>query len=396
MFYLSNKGLSLRAHLLVIVAIVGLTITACSGGEDQATMSPPEVDVAQVLVKSIRQWDEFTGRIAATDTVNVRARVSGYIERIAFKEGDEVKAGDLLFVIDQRPYRAAHKSAVAQLQRARASAQLAKTLKERAQTLIASKAISHEELETRRTGMTQSHADVHMAEAAEETARLNLEFTEVRSPIAGRVSRALLTRGNLVQADQTVLTSVVSLDPVYVYFQPSESIFLHYSRLMSKGERATSNNLVRIGLADDQDYPYKGTVNFVNNQVDPDTGTINLRAVLPNPERIFTPGLYARVQLEGGAEFKAILIDQKAVMADQNRKYVYVIDKENKAQRRDIMLGRLIDGLLVVQSGLDADDIVIVAGQLKIFAPDTLVRPNIVPMGSPAVTSVESVTTSVK
>jgi multidrug efflux system membrane fusion protein len=391
MLYHSNQVLFLRVHIFVIAALASLTIAACSHeGENQAAMPPPEVDAARVLVKSIRQWDEFTGRIAATDTVNIRARVSGYIERIAFKEGDEVKAGDLLFVIDQRPYRAAHKSAVAQLQHARASAQLAKILKERAQALMESNAISRDELETRRTSMTQSHADVRAAEAAEETARLNFEFTEVRSPITGRVSRALLTKGNLVQADQSILTSIVSLDPVYVYFQPSESIFLRYSRLASNGKRATSDNLVRVGLADDQDYPYTGTMNFVNNQVDPDTGTITLRAVLPNPERVFTPGLYARVQLESGSEFKAILIDQKAVMTDQNRKYVYVIDDEGKAQRKDIVPGKLSDGLLVVQSGLDANDVVIVAGQLKIFAPGTPVKPTIIPMDTFAAASADS------
>lgn len=238
--------------------------------------------------------------------------------------------------------------------------------------------------------MTQSYADVRAAEAAEEIARLNLEFTEVRSPISGRVSRAMLTKGNLVLADQSILTSVVSLDPIYVYFQLSESIFLHYSRLVSKGERATSNNLVRVGLADDRDYPYMGMVNFMNNQLDPDTGTITLRAVLPNPERIFTPGLYARVQLESSGEFRAILIDQKAVLTDQNRKYVYVIDKESKAQRKDIVTGKLIDGLLMVKSGLDANDVVIVAGQLKIFAPNIIVKPNIIPIGIPAVASADS------
>ena len=390
MIYRSNQVLSLRMCLGIFVTVMSFAIAACNRVGDQVETPLPDVDAAQVLVKPVRQWDEFTGRVAAIDTVNVRARVSGYIERIAFKEGNEVKSGDLLFVIDQRPYRAAHKSAVAQLQHARASAQLAKTLKDRAQALTESNAISNDELETRRTAMTQSYADVRAAEAAEEIARLNLEFTEVRSPISGRVSRAMLTKGNLVLADQSILTSVVSLDPIYVYFQLSESIFLHYSRLVSKGERATSNNLVRVGLADDRDYPYMGMVNFMNNQLDPDTGTITLRAVLPNPERIFTPGLYARVQLESSGEFRAILIDQKAVLTDQNRKYVYVIDKESKAQRKDIVTGKLIDGLLMVKSGLDANDVVIVAGQLKIFAPNIIVKPNIIPIGIPAVASADS------
>jgi multidrug efflux system membrane fusion protein len=312
----------------------------------------------------------------------VRPRISGYIERFAFKEGDEVKAGDLLFVIDPRPYRAAYDSAVAQLARARAAEQLAQEQEKRAQALIAAKAISREEFDTRRAGSTQSNADVRVAEAAVATAKLNLDFTEVRSPIAGRVGRAMLTVGNLAQADQSVLTSVVSQDPVYVYFQPDEQAFLRYAELARKGERAKSANPVRVGLATDKGYPYTGTVNFINNQVDPATGTINLRAVVPNPDRIFTPGLYARVHLEGSADLTAILIDDKAVMTDQDRKYVYVVGPENKAVRKDVTLGDFADELRIVRSGLDANDKVIVAGLQKIFVPNTPVKPKIVAMGA--------------
>jgi len=369
--------------VLPVIAAAALAITACSRGGAQAVAPPPpEVDAAQVIVKPVRQWDEFSGRIAATDAVEVRPRVSGYIDRIAFKDGDEVKAGDLLFVIDPRPYRAAYDSAVAQLARARTAEQLAQEQEKRAQALIAAKAISREEFDTRRAGSTQSSADVRVAEAAVATAKLNLGFTEVRSPIAGRVGRAMLTLGNLAQADQSVLTSVVSQDPVYVYFQPDEQTFLRYSELARKGERAKSANPVRVGLATDKNYPFTGTVNFINNQVDPATGTINLRAVMPNPDRIFTPGLYARVQLEGSAEVTAILIDDKAVMTDQDRKYVYVVGPENKAVRKDVTLGDFADELRIVRSGLDANDKVIVAGLQKIFVPNTPVKPKIVAMGA--------------
>jgi multidrug efflux system membrane fusion protein len=369
--------------VLPVMAAAALAITACSRGDAQAgAPPPPEVDAAQVVVKPVRQWDEFSGRIAATDAVDVRPRVSGYIDRIAFKDGDEVKAGDLLFVIDPRPYRAAYDSAVAQLARARTAEQLAQEQEKRAQALIAAKAISREEFDTRRAGSTQSSADVRVAEAAVATAKLNLGFTEVRSPIAGRVGRAMLTLGNLAQADQSVLTSVVSQDPVYVYFQPDEQTFLRYSELARKGERAKSANPVRVGLATDKNYPYTGTVNFINNQVDPATGTINLRAVLPNPDRIFTPGLYARVQLEGSADLTAILIDDKAVMTDQDRKYVYVVGPGNKAVRKDVTLGDFADELRIVRSGLDANDKVIVAGLQKIFVPNTPVKPKIVAMGA--------------
>ena len=369
--------------VLPVIAAAALAITACSRSSAQAgAPPPPEVDAAQVVVKPVRQWDEFSGRTAATDAVDVRARVSGYIDRIAFKEGAEVKAGDLLFVIDPRPYRAAYDSAVAQLARARAAEQLAQEQEKRAQDLIAAKAISREEFDTRRAGSTQSNADVRAAEAAVATAKLNLGFTEVRSPIAGRVSRAMLTLGNLAQADQSVLTSVVSQDPIYVYFQPDEQTFLRYAELARKGERAKSANPVRVGLATDKDYPYTGTVNFINNQVDPATGTINLRAVVQNPDRIFTAGLYARVQLEGSADVTAILIDDKAVMTDQDRKYVYVVGPQNKAVRKDVTLGGFADELRIVRSGLDANDKVIVAGLQKVFAPNTPVKPKIVAMGA--------------
>src|SRR5467141_3657337 len=221
---------SLRAGLSAIAMVVMATvITACSNSQAEAPLPPPpEVDAAQVVTKSVRQWDEFTGRIAAIGAVDIRPRVSGYIDRIAFKEGDMVKAGDLLFVVDPRPYRATYDSAVAQLERARASAQLAEAQNKRAEALIQTSTISVDTYDTRRAALGQASGDVHAAEAALATAKLNLGFTEVRSPIAGRVSRALLTLGNLVQADQTVLTSVVSQDPVYVYFQPDEQSLLGY------------------------------------------------------------------------------------------------------------------------------------------------------------------------
>src|SRR6266478_4556315 len=228
---------SLRAGLSAIAMVVMATvITACGNSQAEAPPPPPEVDAAQVVTKSVRQWDEFTGRIAAIGAVDIRPRVSGYIDRIAFKEGDMVNAGDLLFVIDPRPYRATYDSAVAQIERARASAQLAEAQYKRGESLIKTGAISIDTYDTRSAALGQNSADVRAAEAALATAKLNLDFTEVRSPIAGRVSRALLTLGNLVQADQTVLTSVVSQDPVYVYFQPDEQSFLRYRELARNGE----------------------------------------------------------------------------------------------------------------------------------------------------------------
>src|SRR3981189_2636058 len=238
--------------------VMATVITACSNSQAEAPPPPPEVDAAQVVTKSVRQWDEFTGRIAAIGAVDIRPRVSGYIDRIAFKEGDMVNASDLLLVIEPRPSRAPYDSAVGQLERARASAQLAEAQYKRAESLVKTDAISIDTYDTRNAAVGQTSADVRAAEAARATAKLNLDFTEVRSPIAGRVSRALLTLGNLVQADQTVLTSVVSQDPVYVYFQPDEPSFLRYRELARNGERASSDNPVRVGLASATVVPHSG------------------------------------------------------------------------------------------------------------------------------------------
>ena len=365
-------------------AALAASVVAAASSHVYAQMPPPpEVDVATVLSKPVRQWDQFTGRIAAIEAVEIRARVSGYLSRVAFKEGDEVKEGDLLFVIDPRPYKAARDNAAAQLERAKATARLADILDQRSQQLVKTGAISRNEFDRTSTSLAQANAEVNAAEAALETATLNLDYTEVRSPIAGKVSRTMLTQGNLIQADQTLLTSVVSQDPVYVYFQPDEQTFQRYGEMARKGERAASANPVRVGLAGDQGHPHEGKVNFINNQVDATTGTITMRAVVPNADRVFVPGMYARVQLEGSGEFKAMLVDEKAVMTDQDRKYVYVLGPESKAMRKNIVLGGTIDGLRVVQSGLDPSDKVIVAGLQKIFAPGMPVKPNEVPMVTP-------------
>lgn len=363
---------------LVVIASIAVALTACSDDGGQAGAPP----AAQVVVKPVRQWDEFSGRIAATDAVEVRARVSGYIERIAFKEGDEVKPGDLLYGIDPRPYKASYDNALAQLARARATAELARVQEQRAQVLVAVNAISREVFDTRRAAAAQGAADVRAAEAALASAQLDLGFTEVRSPIAGRVGRAMLTVGNLVQADQSVLTSVISQDPLYVYFQPDEQSYLRYMALARSGQRSASANPVRLGLASDSSFPHAGVVDFVNNQVDSATGTITLRAVVANPQRLLFPGLYARVRLQGSGEFNAMLIDDKAILTDQDRKYVYVVGAKNEALRKDVTLGGFADDLRIVQDGLAPEDKVIVAGLQKILFPGAPVDASTVTMGA--------------
>lgn len=376
--------LALVASMLVALAMVGCGSRAADNAEGAGMPPPPEVSVATVLSKEVRQWDEFTGRVVAVETVELRPRVSGYVERVAFKEGQEVRKGDLLFVIDQRPYQAALDRALADLERARSEARLAQTQDARAQALIEVKAISREEFETRKAATAQGNAGVHAAEAAVASARLDLQFTQVRSPIDGRAGRAMVTTGNLAQADATLLTTLVSLDPVHVYFEGDEQSYLRYNELARKGERDDSRNPVRVGLANEEGYPHQGTVDFVDNQVDPRTGTIRARAVLRNPDRVFTPGLFARVQLQGSGQFKALLIDDKAVLTDQDRKYVYVLGPHNAAVRKDIVLGRMIDGLRVVESGLTPKDKVIVHGVQKVFFPGMPVAPKQIAMGAPA------------
>lgn len=388
----STRGLPLAA--LALSALIAAAIAACSSEAAPAAAMPPppEVGVARVLSRSIKQWDDFTGRVAAVETVELRPRVSGYVERVAYREGDDVRKGQLLFLIDQRPYRAALARAEADLERARSEARLARSQDARAQTLIDVKAISREEFDTRKAATAQSAAGVHAAEAAVAAARLDLQFTEVRSPISGRAGRALVTTGNLAQADATALTTVVSLDPVHVYFESDEQAFLRYAGLARKGQRDATRNPVRVGLADETGHPHAGIVDFVDNQVDPATGTIRARAVLPNPDRVFTPGLFARVQLEGSAEFRALLVDDKAVLTDQDRKYVYVLGAQNKAVRKDVTLGRTVDvpgsgpgqALRVVASGLSPQDRVIVGGVQKVFFPGMPVSPKTVAMGAPA------------
>jgi membrane fusion protein, multidrug efflux system len=383
--FIARYGVGLAILALASGIVVGFSQTV--DGENSAHAAnmppPPEVSVAQVVSRDVRQWDEFTGRVSAVETVELRPRVSGYVERVAYEEGQEVRKGDLLFLIDQRSYRTAFDRARADLERARSEAKLAASEFVRAQTLVDARAISGEEFDARKAAATQGNAAVRAAEAALDRARLDLEFTEVRAPIDGRAGRAVVTVGNLAQADSTLLTTLVSLDPVHVYFEADEQTYLGYNELARRGERGESRNPVRIGLANETGYPHSGTLDFTDNQVDPRTGTIRARAIVPNPDRVFTPGLFARVQLEGSGVFHALLIDDKAVLTDQDRKYVYVLGPGNTAVRRDIELGRMVDGLRVVSAGLESADQVIVHGVQKVFVAGMPVTPQVIAMGDP-------------
>ncbi|WP_372841219.1 efflux RND transporter periplasmic adaptor subunit [Pseudomonas protegens] len=361
-----------RVALLSVV----LSLTACGDSPVPPAANLPQVEFSTLTIRSIREWDQFNGRISAVDSVDLRPRVSGYIQRVAFTDGEMVRKGQVLFEIDPRPYREALASAEARLQRAQASLRLAQAQDLRGQALVRHAAISREESDIRAASLGQGAAEVNAARADVALARLNLDFTQVRAPFDGLVGRALLTAGNLAQADQTLLTTVISQNPVYVEFDADEHSFLRYAEQTSAGKRPGIDNQVQVGLANQADrFPYRGQVDFLDNHVNPGTGTIRARAVLANSAGTLTPGLYARVRLEAGSESQALLIDNHAVLTDQDRKYVYVLGPENKALRKDVVLGRLIEGLRLIESGLLPGDKVVVKGAQKIFYPGMQVEP---------------------
>jgi len=361
-----RQGLTLSGMVIFISLLSG-----CDKGVAQsAPPPPPEVSAAPVLIKPVSQWDNFNGRVEAVQSVQLRPRVSGYIESVNYREGDEVKKGQVLFTIDDRSYRAALEQARAELARARSQASLARSESGRSEKLIGTQAISREVWEQRRAAASQAQADVLAAEAAVDMAQLNLDFTRVTAPIDGRASRAMITPGNLVTAGDSasVLTTLVSQQQMYVYFDVDENTFLHYQAMARQGQQRHALP-VEIALVGDQGFPHQGKVDFLDNQLTASTGTIRMRALLDNQARQFTPGLFARVRLPGSAQFEAMLIDDKAVLTDQDRKYVYVVDGEGKAQRRDIQPGAMVEGLRIVKSGLQSGDRVIVAGLQKVFMP---------------------------
>ena len=337
--------------------------------------------MVQPLIREITEWDEFTARLDAVDSVEVRPRVNGYLESINFKDGALVHKGDLLFSIDHRPYAAALRRAEADAALARSRLALAQKNNARAANLLASHAISQEESDIRDSNLRQAQASLEEAEAAVEAAKLDVEFTQVAAPISGRVGRKLVTEGNLITggvgSQGTLLTTIVSLDPIYAYFEADEGSLLKYDRLARSGQRPSSRdfrNPVHVGLADEQGFPREGVMDFVDNQVDRGTGTILGRALLPNPDLSLVPGLFARLRLPGSGQYRATLLPDEAIGSDQSQKYVFVVDRENKGQYRPVTIGPLVDGLRVVREGVTAQDWVVVAG-LQRLRPGAVVDP---------------------
>ena len=360
--------LTIAARVSAAVLALAL-ISGCSKTEGPAGGPPgaPPVSVAAAVQRTVTDIEEFTGRLEAPRSVEVRPRIGGTIDKVHFRDGQRVAQGAMLFSIDPKPFQAELARAQSQLSAARSRAALASAELGRAKKLLDAKAVSAQEFDQLTSGAATSGADIAAAEAAVRVAQLNLGYTSVRAPMAGQLSRAIITEGNLV-SDQSVLTTLVATQQVYAYFDGSEQTFLRL-RKGDPGQRS-----VRMGLADESGFPHQGKIDFVDNQLNPQTGAIRMRGVFANPKGEFTPGLFARVQLAGGAPYSAVLTPERAIGTDQSKRLVFVIGEGNVAQAREVQLGTLIDGMRVVTSGLKAGDLVVVDG-LQRVRPGAPVQP---------------------
>ena len=363
---MKNIKILQTSPFLFILAGLILLLNGCKG-QEAPPPPPPKVTVSQPVVRELIEWDEYTGRIEAVDSVEVRARVNGYLESIHFKDGQIVKKGDLLFVIDPRPYQAELDQTEAELKLAKARLELAKNDLARAKKLLSARAISEEEADTRASDERVAQATVEQSEAAIQATKLNVEYTQVTAPISGRISRKLVTEGNLINGGTggTLLTTIVSLDPIYCYAEADEQSFLKYTRLAQEGKRPSSRqvrNPAYLALADETGFPHKGYIDFVDNQLDPNTGTIRGRGIFPNPDLTLTPGLFARVRIPGSGKYKAILVPDEAIGSDQSERFVMIVNNENTAEPRKVELGPIVNGLRIIREGLKPEDWVIVKG----------------------------------
>jgi multidrug efflux system membrane fusion protein len=360
-----------------------LALGACGKAEQTTQQTPaPKVSVAEVLQQPVNEWDEFTARLEAPESVEIRPRVSGYIDKVAFSEGSLVKKGELLFQIDPRPFQAEVDRLQAQLAQARAALARAENEARRGERLRESNAISAELADARASTAAEAKAAVAAIQAQLDNARLDLGFTHVTAPIDGRVSRAEITAGNLVNAGQSLLTTVVSTDKVYAYFDADESAFLKYQQIARQaGADTRGQSPVYMGLSREDGEPHLGQLDFLDNQVNPRTGTIRGRAVFDNRDGAFTPGLYARVKLVGSNTYDAALIQDVAVGTDLGKKYVLVLGPGNKVAYRPVELGPKLEGLRIVRNGLVKGEKIVVNG-LQRAMPGAPVDPQTVPMAS--------------
>jgi multidrug efflux system membrane fusion protein len=367
----------------VALALAAALLAGCGDGRGDAKAQAgpppaPPVSVAAAIEKEVIESDEFPGRVEAVEEVEVRARINGYLQSVHFKPGAEVKKGDLLFMIDPRPFEAHVAAAESQVASTRAQLELARTELARNEQMWADRATSKREFDDAATRVRTLESQLRASDAALTTARLNLSYTRIVAPISGRVSKAEITPGNLIQGEMPpspLLTTVVSVNPVYVAFQADESAYLKYIAGSRAGALA-----VAIGLADEDGFPHPARLEFVDNRIDPASGTVRMRAIVDNRDGRFTPGLFARVRLGDSARpRKAVLVADRAIGTDQSKRYVLVLGAENKAEYREVRIGRIADGLRVIESGLKPGEVIVVNG-LQRVRPGAPVTPQTVPM----------------
>ena len=365
---LDNIAFWRRSGLAVLLAAA---LSACGEKPPQqpAAAAAPPVTIAQPVKRTVTDWDEFTGRFDAVEEVQIRARVGGFVTSVEFRDGDIVKTGDLLYVIDSRPFEAVAEQANGQLSDARAKVELAKRELDRALTLTLNQTVTEATVDQRRQALQAAHAAEMQAEGTLKAAQLNIEFTHVLAPITGRVSRHLVTPGNLVQGSDngasTLLTTIVSLDPIYIYFDVDEATYLKNNKLWFEGKRPSSRdtaNPVEVALSGETKPSHDGKMDFLDNRLDVSTGTLRSRAVVPNKDLSVLPGQFGRVRLIGSSPYEALLIPDTAIATDQSRKIVFVVKDDDTVEARPVVLGPLDEGLRVIREGLKAEDRVIVDG----------------------------------
>ncbi len=405
-----RSGLAAAPRLLGVLALA-LALLACDRPQaDQSKAKappappPPAVTIAKPLAQEIVEWDEYTARFDAVEQVDVRARVSGYLMEVGFKDGQLVKKGDLLYVIDARPFERAVEQARAELQQAKTKAENAMLDVERGKPLLERRVMSEKNFDDRANVHREAQAAVKVAEAKVATAELDLSFTRIAAPIAGRIGRSAQSAGNWVAAggaaNSTLLTSIVTQDPIHIYFDVSENNHIRYMRLAAKGE--TAGNVigapVEVALPDEKEFRLKGALDFVDNRLDQGTATLRARAIVENKDQLLKPGMFARVRIAGSAKYQAVLVPDEAIGTDQANKFVLVVAEDNGVARRPVTLGPLHAGLRIVRQGLKPDDWIITKGTQRVrpggkvaptksevkAAAATPVPPPAVPMVAPA------------
>jgi RND family efflux transporter MFP subunit len=352
------------------LTVLALMLGGCreQGGQDKAREAP-RVTVSTPVTKKVNEYEYAQGRVAAKETVEIRARVSGYLDKVFFKEGDEVKADAPLFEIDRRPFQADVDRLTADLQRTKATQQTAKSEMERQKILVAKDATTRSDYDVAVGKLGEAIASVQSAEASLKQARISLEYTEVKSRIAGRISKMNITPGNLVVADTTPLTTVVTVDPMYAYFGVDENTVQRIKNLIAAGKIKSANETkmsVELALTGEKGFPHKGYINFVDNQLDPSTGTLRVRGEFPNPDRLMTAGNNCKVRVTLGEPRDALMVPEQAIQSDQGQKYVLIVDKDNVVQLQPVEVGVLVDGLRVIETGLKGGEKVIINGVQRV------------------------------